>query len=563
MELSILHGQVTTLLELYRTAATAHPNELSRELWGEIPSSFRILKKMIKKRQETMDFAPYRENIENLRHIVAERHRKLGTLTDKVEKALDCVDHGFTDVGHQPLLFGGPLFLINKVSLAEWVGRLLDMGTFFFIGDHDSIQNELTIARFPQANSPSGLVITPSTWRVPEGTPMHQVPRPEKEWLQESKMKIQDNLRLLMKSSKIRLEYRQLLLERYFSWFDLISDKFNTSCDFSFWTQQIWSYLFNLRNDLSLFLYPISDTRYRQLIMPAFEFLLAENNRIRYIETLNKIYNELISRSFQPGLPYRKDDYVPFFLECLNCPHKTRVELHISNPGVLEGRCPICSEQFSFSYNPSHPDLSELGVNITPRSDSRAIVNNFIFPLLAHIGGAGETKYYSAVIPAMKRLEISPPILIRSSRVYYSTPWAEKSALQRSGSILNGKVYSIFDEYNRSSGIEDVRTALENMRLLLESRYDNEIKALSTLQQKLKKNLQDRKLRNQIKILEIMLSHNFGRFAPRKKAQEVSWNWLDLSVLTGIHGICNIFQRQLKEEAFPGFTWYITPGKFT
>ena len=60
-----------------------------------------------------------------------------------------------------------------------------------------------------------------------------------------------------------------------------------------------------------------------------------------------------------------------------------------------------------------------------------------------------------------------------------------------------------------------------------------------------------------------MLSHNFGRYAPNKKASEVSWNWLDLAVLTGVHRISNIFQRQLKESAFPGYTWYITPGKFT
>ncbi|UCE14399.1 MAG: bacillithiol biosynthesis BshC [Candidatus Heimdallarchaeota archaeon] len=553
----------SSLLDIYRAAATGHPNELSRNLWGEVPSSFRMLRKMIKIRQKTFNFSIFKENIDVLQSLITDRHRKLGTLTDKVETALNCMDHGFIDVGHQPLLFGGPLFLINKVSLAEWVGRLLGMGTFFFIGDHDSIQNELTIARFPQANSPNGLVITPSTWRVPEGTPMHQVPLPEKEWLLQTKVKIQDNLRLLMKSSNIRLEYRQLFLERFFSWFDLISDKFNNSSDFSFWSQQIWSHLFNLRNDLSLFLYPISDPSYRQLILPAFEFLLTENNRTRYIETLNKIYDELISRDLQPRLPHRKDDYVPFFLECLKCESKTRVELHILNPGVLEGRCPVCSEQFSFSYNSKRPDLSELGMNITPRSDSRAVVNNFTFPLLIHIGGAGETQYYSAVIPAMKRLKISPPILIRSNRVYYSTPWAEKSALTRNSSILNEEVYSIFDEYNRTSEIEDVRSALERMRLHLESNYDKEINTLNTLQQELKKNLQNRKIRKQIKNSEVMLSHNFGRFAPGKKEQEVSWNWLDLSVLTGVHGICNIFQRQLKEEAFPGFTWYITPGKFT
>ena len=560
--LSVLHGQFSSLLDIYRTAAIGHPNDLSQELWGEIPSSFRMLKKLIEKRQQTTNFAVFKENIEVLGHLVTDRHRKLGTLNLRVKEALDRLDHGFLDVGHQPLLFGGPLFLINKVSLAEWVGNYLSMGTFFFIGDHDSIQNELTIARFPQANSPTGLVITPSSWGVPEGTPMHRVPLPDEEWFQEIKLKIQGNLRLLMKTAKVRLEYRHLLLERFHSWFDLIYEKAIAASDFSFWTQKIWSHLFNIRNDMSLFLSPLTDPRYRQLILPAFEFLLEENNRYRYIETLNRIYDHLISKNIQPGLPYREEGYVPFFLECLKCNNKTRIELKIPTLGVLEGKCPVCSEEFSFSYTSSHPDLSEIGANITPRSDSRAMVNNITFPLLTHIGGAGETQYYSAVIPAMRRLKISPPVLIRSNRVYYNSPWAEKSALVKKSPILDDEVHSIFNEFNNSTEVHSVRTALEKMRILLQSKYEEGIKQLNKQQDQLKNNPQDSQLRKEIKRTELLLSHNFGRFAPDKEAQEVAWNWLDLAVLTGVHGICDIFQRQLKEEAFPGYTWYITAGKF-
>jgi hypothetical protein len=563
MGLSILHSHFSSLLEIYHAAALGHPNELSQNLWGAIPSSFQMLKKMVKQRQQTTNFTSFSENIEILRHLAMDRHRRMNTFNVRVKEALDRLDHGFLDVGHQPLLFGGPLFLINKVSLAEWVGNLLGVGTFFFIGDHDSIQNELTIARFPQANSPTGLVITPSSWGVPERTPMHHVPLPDEEWFQEIKLKIQDNLRLLMKSAKIRLEYRQLLLERFNSWFDLIYDNAIAASDFSLWTQKIWSQLFNIRNDLSLFLCPSSDSRYRQLILPAFEFLLEENNRSRYLETLNKIYNQLISQNFQPGLPYREDDYVPFFLECLKCKNKTRVELQIPSPGVLEGKCPVCTEEFSFSYNSSHPDLSEIGTNITPRSDSRAVVNNITFPLLTHIGGAGETQYYSAVIPAMKRLKISPPILIRSNRVFYNSPWAEKSTLEKTNPILDNEVYTIFNEFNNSTEVHSVRAALEKMRILLKSKHKEGIQLLSEQQEELKNNLNNLQLRKEIKRTELMLSHNFGRFAPGKEVQEVSWNWLDLAVFTGIHSVCNIFKRQLKEEAFPGSTWYITSGKFT
>ncbi|MFW9903073.1 MAG: bacillithiol biosynthesis BshC [Candidatus Thorarchaeota archaeon] len=552
----------SSLLEVYRTAALGHPSQFSKDLWGEIPTSFRGLKKLTKNRQETLDFTVFSENIEALRSLVTERHRRMGTLTLKVRDALNHLDHGFLDVGHQPLLFGGPLFLINKISIAEWVGNLLNVGAFFFIGDHDSIQNELTIARFPQANSPSGLEITQSSWGVPDGTPMHQVPLPKEEWFLEIKLKIQENLRALMKLAKVKVEYRQLLLERFYSWFDLINDAVMLTEDFSTWTQRIWSQLFNIRNNLGLFISPISEQHYRQLLLPAFEFLLTENNRSRYVETLNSVYDLLVSKNIQPGLPYRDKDYVPFFLECLTCKTKTRVELRVKIPGILKGKCQICSEEFNFSYNTKNPDLSEIGRDITPRSDSRAVVNNVTFPLLVHIGGSGETQYYSAVLPAMKRLKISPPILIRSNRIYYNTPWGEKTAYAEN-SILDNEVYSIFNEFNKNIDENSIRDTLEKMRTLLQSKYKWKIDQLDKYQVKLKNDPQNNQLRKSIRQAELMLSHNFGRFAPGKDAQEVSWNWMDLSVLTGIHGICDIFQRQLKEEAFPGYTWYITAGKFS
>lgn len=544
-------------------AAIGSPDEFSQKLWGDIPSSFGMMKKLINQKRQSIDFKQYTDNMEIFRKIVTKRHRRLGTLTFQVKEATDRINNGFLDVGHQPLLFGGPLFLINKVSLTEWLGDFLDMGAFFFIGDHDSIQNELTISRFPQANSYSGLELTPSSWGVPDGTPMHRVPVPSQEWFQAIKQKIHDNLRLLMKYANVRVEYRQLLIERFFSWFDIIYDSALSADNFSFWTQQIWSQLFIVRNDLSLFLTPESDIYYRKLILPGFEFLLTEKNRSLYIETLNNIRTEIISNNLEPGLPHREDEYVPFFLECLKCKFNTRVELKIPNPGDLNGKCPVCSEEYSFSYNLNHPDLSEIAINISPRSDSRAVVNNFIFPLLAHVGGAGETQYYSAVIPAMRKLKINPPILIRSNRVHYNTPWAEKSAQIRNNPVLSQEVYDIFDGYNKSKDIKIIQSSLERMREYLVSKYENELTQLKEQQENLQINPKNNKLRKSIRDIELTLSHNFGRYAPNKKSSEVSWNWLDLAVLTGVHRISNIFQRQLKESAFPGYTWYITPGKFT
>ncbi len=558
-----LEFKFNTLLDLYRLAATGHPNDLSEQFWGDIPSSFDQLKKKVARNQDSIDLKRYQENIEELRKIAYSHHRALGTLTTSVKETLEKINSGFLDVGHQPLIFGGSSFLINKVSLAEWLGRNSGIGTLFYIGDHDSIQNELTVTRFPQPNSPSGLLITPQSWEVPDGTPIHRVPIPSEKWLEESKEKIQENLRLLMKYAKVSPQNRNLLLERFSSCFDLIEDSTFATDDFSAWTQKIWSKLFNLRNKSEIFLISSSIIKFRELIRPAFEFLLVEKNRSKYIDTLNSTYHFLSEKGISTGLPYRESTYVPFFLECLSCLTKTRVELHISTPGTIEGECPQCREKFSFSYHPEHPDLSEIEKNITPRSDSRAMVNNITFPLLVHIGGGGETKYYSAVIPAMKRLGVEPPILIRSNRIYYNTPWGEKSAADNNSPVFNQELFKIFKEFNVGNTLLEITNALESMRNHIQDISINNNKLLFENESLLKTDPSNKKLRMQIRSMELMLAHNYGRFAQGKNTQEVSWNWMDLGVLTGIHKISEIYQRQNKGASFPGYTWYINPGKFT
>lgn len=353
------------------------------------------------------------------------------------------------------------------------------------------------------------------------------------------------------------------MLERFESWFDIINDSALAAEDFSFWSQKIWSTLLVVRNNLQIFLTPSSNERYRKLIRPAFEYLLTEENRRKYIDTLNLIYEKIIKMNLSPGLPLRESDYVPFFLECLKCKTKTRVELKVSQVGSLEGQCSSCNENYSFSYNSNHPDLTEIETNLTPRSDSRAMVNNITFPILVHVGGGGETQYYSAVIPAMRRLNIEPPILIRSNRLYYSTPWGHKSASDSDNLQRRERIFDIFKSYNEGDNISVKQKALEAMRVHLEDEFQENNKILEDSNRELRENQFDKNLRRKIRNLELMLSHNYGRFTQGKNIQEVSWNWLDLAILTGIQNLSNTFQRQISEKSYPGFTWYVNTGKFT
>ncbi|MHA2345856.1 MAG: hypothetical protein ACXACP_03980 [Candidatus Hodarchaeales archaeon] len=558
-----MEPEYKSLLDWYRLAATGKPNTLTDELWGYIPSSFNELKKMAESRRQNTDFKYFQDNLECFRKLIIQHHRKLGTLNHTVKESIERLENGLLDVGHQPLLMGGSVFLMNKVSLAEWIGNLTNLGTLFYIGDHDFIQNELTVTRFPQANSASGLTVTPSSWEAPEGTPIHQVPLPSLEWLLDNKNKIQNNLILLMKYSQISPSNRQLLNERFLSWWDLVYEAFISTDNFSMWTQKIWSNLFIIKCLLNLFMIPSSNVKFRSLVLPAFEFLLIEENRNKYVDTMNSIFHMLNEQNISPGLPYRNSDYVPFFLECLKCKTKTRIELTISLPGTIHGSCSVCNEEYSFSYDSKKPDLSEIGTNITPRSDSRAVANSYTLPIFIHVGGGGETQYYSAVIPAMKKLDIAPPVLIRSNRIYYNTPWGEKSATESKNTILSDQLLNIFKDYNKAQTIEETHSSLESMRVLVERNYSQGNIRLNTQKEELKENKGDKQLRNEIRTLETMLSQNHGQFAPGKKVQEVSWNWLDLAILTGLHRFCESFKRQNRENSFPGYTWFINPGKFT
>jgi hypothetical protein len=190
------------------------------------------------------------------------------------------------------------------------------------------------------------------------------------------------------------------------------------------------------------------------------------------------------------------------------------------------------------------------------------MVNNITFPLLVHIGGGGETQYYSAVIPAMKRLGVEPPILIRSNRIYYNTPWGEKSAANNNSAILDQGAFKIFKEFNTGKNLGEITNALESMRNHLQGISAKNNKLLIEHESLLKTDPSNKSVRMQIRSIELMLAHNYGRFAQGKNTQEVSWNWMDLGILTGIHKISEIYQRQIKGNSFPGHTWYINPGKF-
>ncbi|NIU84108.1 MAG: bacillithiol biosynthesis BshC, partial [Candidatus Korarchaeota archaeon] len=135
---------------------------------------------------------------------------------------------------------------------------------------------------------------------------------------------------------------------------------------------------------------------------------------------------------YRPQIGYRGRDYVPFFFECMNngC-NRNRVELKYikeNTQAYIRGICNRCEEEYSFNINPSKPDLSDIIDWISPRVDSRQIIVDSVLPVLAHIGGPGETSYYAEVIPSAEYLGIPFPIFLRYTRTFYNTPWNNHGA---------------------------------------------------------------------------------------------------------------------------------------
>ncbi len=67
------------------------------------------------------------------------------------------------------------------------------------------------------------------------------------------------------------------------------------------------------------------------LFIDGYELLLKEPNRSRFIEATNAAARKVEAAGYRSQIGLRGDDYVPFFLECMNSEcRRIRVELKYS-----------------------------------------------------------------------------------------------------------------------------------------------------------------------------------------------------------------------------------------
>ena len=562
-----------SLLNLYEQHIyhESSQNDFSMELWGKIPQKHSdiptLINQKIQKRQPISN-----EVLTELKTIVRETLSSYGTLTNQVKDKLNQWDEkGPTlEIGHQPLFFGGSSFVFNKISYAVGISQFLEKEfsmkafPFLFIGDHDQVQNELTITRFPQFQSYTGLELKFEYDQNHESTPMAYLPLFNEEVLLEQFDKVRSNYRELFRFSKIKNEFRPLLEERLESSLDLLYESFLQSNTFSDWIGRFWTNLLILKNKVPIFAVKASNKKLRKLLLPYLEELLIEDNRIEYIETLNS-YNEKITEAgYKPGLSIRELDEVPFFYECPNCSNKTRIKL-VTTGSTLQGKCDICEEKIAIDYKPNSPDLSDHYQYLSPRVESRSIIINQLLKAIMRITGGGETTYHAQIIPYMAKKDMLTPLVLKNPRIYYNTPWAEKISSEINFDdlkpIQNPDSFKLMTAISKSQNFDELKTLISQCKSNLSENFS----AFSKKEEEYKELLQNnknKKIQKQLDTVQLYLSHNYGTFQPEKNIQEVSWNWIDLNILTGMKDFYGFYSRRLKLDLPLSPTFWLSVGRY-
>jgi len=549
---------------------TGEGRELVEYLWNRVPSNLGEAAEYAAKLRSSLGDAD--ERLEELKKALKAQLHRWGVLTSRVEESIDRMEQGVVEAGQQPMCLGGPSYILNKVAC---IWKLCEIGSssglvpLYYVADYDGVQNELLNMWVPSNSSKGLLVSLPADPRL-DGVPIYKMPVPPEPWFREIIEKIKKNYSVLLKG--VEPSVRERKLQNLDHALTIVRNTYYSSENVSEWSTKILGTLFDLEADLGVPILAFSMAETRRLFQSGYEQLLSEPNRTRFVEGLNRAFRLLEEAGYKPQIDFRDEYYVPFFLECMNdaCDRR-RIELRYhresnASKAYVMGKCPSCQEEYSFSFQADHPDLSEIVDWISPRVDSRQIIVSSVIPVVCHIGGPGETSYHAQTIPASRSLKISFPLFIRYTRTFYNTPWNEKYSvdLNKEGlvTLMNRDLFSALGRWVEARNAQDAHEladAHREMRKSIELTYDNLLQKLQELNDEiesgrkvLREQVKDRAaiindLRNKERLrekIELYQSSAFGRFQPERFGQEVSWLWLDLATVAGINDLLGVFLRQ-------------------
>lgn len=554
---------VHTLYQKYTEKDPA--GEYATRLWGRIPQNMAECHGYFGEIRAKYGTPP--PELEGLKKAIKSQMRSLGILTKKVSGRIDSLERGAVETGQQPNCLGGPSFIFNKIT---YVSTLAGFGggyvPLYYVGDYDSVQAELLNIRVPSPSARGMLITYPSTPEY-EGAPIRRLPNPDEEWLRKTLEKVESNYRGLLKG--VEPARQEKILQNLAHVFTIIKGAYYSTENVADFSTKILGTVVNLEADIGVPMLSATDPSIRGFFRHGYEILLSEPNRSSFIRAANDAVDLIEGLGYRAQIGKRSIDYVPFFLECQtpSC-HGSRVELKYragsGSTASVEGKCPRCEQTYSYSFSAENPDIEEIANIITPRVDSRQVVVDSVIPVLAHVGGPGETSYYAEVIPGVSQMDIPFPTYTRYARVFYNTPWNEVAAkgIEAKGyTTLSRK--ELFDslagwvEAKKSNNVEGIAQAHANIRKAVDETYASISKAKEDAESEvdaIKKRLGDQSTRaaliQEMKSkqaiageLDTYLSYAFGHFAPEKYGQEVSWAWIDLALASGVGENVGIYRR--------------------
>ncbi len=542
--------------------------ETATELWGRIPATMGNAYKLLGGIREAYGSAP--DELEDLKKAMKANMRRLGVLTSKASENIDRLDRGAIEAGQQPYALGGSSLILNKIAYISSLSGLGGEGyaPLFFVADYDGVQAELLNTRVPSP-SPRGLLFSYPAGPEYENAPIYELPNPPEPWLDKALESLRGNYRGLLRDADPQVRDRGLLnLEHAIT---ILRGAYFSTENVSDWSTKTIGTLVNLESDLGVPMLPFSTPGSRRLFQSGYELLLSAANRERFIKATNQAAQLVEASGHRAGIGLREPNYVPFFLECRasGC-NGSRVVLKYrrgagSAAASVSGKCPRCGEAYEFSFDAGSPDLTDIVENISPRVDSRQVVVGSVVPVLAHVGGPGETSYYAEVIPAARALGLPFPVFVRYTRLFYNTPWNDgyARALMSRGCccLTDGGLFEALSGWVEARNADDpeglrkahvaIRGCIEVTAGMLEGILAGLRKEIEEIKGKLR-NPEDRQAlikemrgrQAQAQEIEIYMSSALGRFSPERFGQEVSWAWLDVATVAGVGDLMGVFLRQ-------------------
>jgi uncharacterized protein YllA (UPF0747 family) len=534
-------------------------NEKALQFWGPIPRNIKeaisLSTPLVDKYSKKQPLFS-KERLHILGQTIRSVHQKFNMLTPMVKENLVKLEEreGVIEAGHQPALLAGPGFIINKIAAITKTASFQQTTPVMFVGDHDHEQNELTVIHLPSPG-PRGLTFSLPISREYKMSPMHVIPLPSKDWLKGVISKITSTYHeLIAGSAKERLatyEKRINLIR------DLLKSTYDHAHTVSEWTMGLWMRIVNMMQDSGVLFQNFSNPIIRELMLPAFEYLLATPNRQRLIRAINESATRLEHLGYEPGIGRRADTYVPFHIECPTggC-NRTRLDpeltLNYSETYVtITAKCPKCKITHTIEVKATAPDLAEWKTYLSPRVDTRAFLVQSYTPVIIHIGGAGETSYHAQVSPALHANNSIVPIFFRYTRLYYENPWTNRTAqgLAHEGLLpLNYNELQCFELAINTAYTEENTGVIQSLFAASQEHISDTLEELIDQESQLEKERSEtisrqreimdpvRKQESQAKIglltrrrqiLQTYLSQMFGRYSAERVGQEVSFIWID------------------------------------